>query len=40
MLIFVLPTKKGLVVSFWTFFKYLGHFSNIKYRIDLLYLFI
>jgi len=28
MLIFVLPTEKSLVVSFWTFFKFLGTKAN------------
>jgi len=31
MLIFVLPTKKRLIVfSFWTFFKYLGNYSELE----------
>jgi len=34
MLTFVLPlTEKRLVVSFWTFFKYLGNHSELK-RIE------
>jgi len=27
---FVLPTEKRLVVSFWTFFKYLGNHSELE----------
>jgi len=30
MLIFVLPTIKCLVVSFWTFLKYLGNHSELE----------
>jgi len=30
MLIFGLPTKNRLVVSFWTFFKYLDNYSELE----------
>jgi len=30
MKIFVLPTKKSFVISFWTFFKYLGNHSELE----------
>jgi len=30
MLNFVLPTENRLVVSFWTFFKYLGNHSELE----------
>jgi len=30
MLIFVLPTKKRLVVLFWTFFKFLGNQGELE----------
>jgi len=33
MLTFVLPTEKCLVVSFWTFFKYLGNQGELE-RIE------
>jgi len=30
MLTFVLPTEKRLVVSFWTFFKFLGNQGKLE----------
>jgi len=30
MLTYVLPTEKRLIVSFWTFFKYLSNHSELE----------